>query len=98
MRPSQKGKGSVLGFGNFPSSPPHRTLPDMSISRTDPFTTSQHPRVDEARNDSLYELEIAFNELDRQLGRGRTGHGPVPPGDPPGGVAFKPHGKTSSTP
>jgi uncharacterized protein (DUF2126 family)/transglutaminase-like putative cysteine protease len=37
--------------------------------------TSQAPRIDEARNDSLYELDVAFKEMDKQMGA----HGHTPP-------------------
>lgn len=37
--------------------------------------TSQHPRIDEARGDQVYEVELALNEIDRQIGL----HGQCPP-------------------
>ncbi len=36
--------------------------------------TSQHPRIDEARNDQLYEVEIALQEIER-----KSQGGPCPP-------------------
>jgi uncharacterized protein (DUF2126 family) len=41
--------------------------------------TSQAPRVDEARNDSVYEIEIAFAELQRVTSRDGTHDKPAPP-------------------
>ncbi len=37
--------------------------------------TSQHPRFDEARDDQVYEVEVALGELDKQLAKG----GQLPP-------------------
>jgi len=41
--------------------------------------TSQAPRIDEARNDSVYEMEIAFRELERRCPPDKGGQGGCPP-------------------
>ena len=38
--------------------------------------TSQSPRVDEARDDNLYELDLAFREMERRLAPGTESSGP----------------------
>jgi uncharacterized protein (DUF2126 family) len=41
--------------------------------------TSQSPRIDEGRSDSIYELEVAFLELDRKLAKTGDAPGVCPP-------------------
>jgi uncharacterized protein (DUF2126 family)/transglutaminase-like putative cysteine protease len=41
--------------------------------------TSQAPRIDEARNDSVFEIELAFREVTRKLESGPAAAAPPPP-------------------